>query len=165
MPPLGDKIGDWSQTILVKFIRDLFQNQPPDFLPLLKAEEIAVTKKLTIADELAITREPKFREIGATGQPGFTNSWVNYGSGWQNAGFWRDPLGNVRLRGLIKSGTVGSAAFTLPPGFRPFISETFGTISNAAIGKVDVQTDGTVVPTTPSSNVYVSLSGITFRTS
>lgn len=161
---VGDKIGDWTQTILVKFIRDLFQNQPPDFLPLLKAEEIQVTKKLTLGESLTLAREPKFRNIGDTGQPAFANSWVNYGSGWQVAGFWRDPLGIVHLRGLIKSGTVGSAAFTLPPGFRPPLAETFAVLSNGALGRVDVASDGTVTPMTPSNNTYVSLSGIQFRT-
>jgi hypothetical protein len=160
----GDKIGDWTTTILVKFIRDLFQNQPPDFLPLLKAEEIVVTKRITLGESIVLSREPGFRKVGGTGQPAFVNSWVNFAAGWQVAGFWRDPLGLVHLRGLIKSGTVGSTAFTLPPGFRPSVSETFATISNGAVGKVDVITDGTVVPTTPSNNTYVSLSGIQFRT-
>jgi hypothetical protein len=160
----GDKIGDWTQTVLVKFIRDLFQNQPPDFLPLLKAEEIQVTRKITLGESIVMIREPSFRKIGGTGQPAFANSWVNFGSNWADAAFWRDPFGIVHLRGLIKSGTVGSAAFTLPPGFRPAVSETFGTISNGAVGRVDVLTNGTVTPATPSNNTYVSLSGITFRT-
>lgn len=161
----GDKIGDWTQTTLVKWVRDLFQNQPPDFLPLLKAEEIQVTKSITLGESITLTREPTFRKVGATGQPAFTNAWVNYDSGWMPAGFWRDPFGMVHLRGLIKNGTVGSAAFTLPPGFRPSAgAETFPSISNGAIGRVDVSTDGTVTPASPSNNAYVSLSGISFRT-
>lgn len=159
-----DKIGDWTPSTLTKYIRDLFQNQPPDFLPLLKGEEVQVYSKLVLRDKLELTKEPNYRKIGGAGNPAFTNSWVNEAAGWQVAAFWRDPLGFVHLRGRIKSGVVGSSAFTLPPGFRPAVSESFGTVSNGAIGKVDVLTDGTVVPATPSSNVYVTLSGIYFRT-
>lgn len=161
----GDKIGEWTSTILVKFIRDLFQNQPPDFLPLLKAEEIQVTKRIILGESIGYTREPGFRQVGVTGQPAFTNSWVVFGGGWQVPGFWRDPLGIVHLRGLMKDGTVGSSAFTLPPGFRPALAETFAIISNAAFGRLDVLADGTVTPIAPSSNLWVSLNGVTFRTS
>lgn len=161
---IGDRIGDWTQTVLVKFIRDLFQNQPPDFLPLLKAEEIQVTRTLRLGETITLLREPSFRKIGDTGQPGFLNSWVNFDGGWGPAAFWRDPLGIVHLRGLIKSGTVGQPAFNLPPGFRPAVNETFSVLSNGALGRVDVLTDGSVSPMSPSNNAYVSLSGITFRT-
>ena len=160
-----ETIATWSPTLLTKFIRDLFQNQPPDFLPHLRAEEITVDRKLTLRDVIAFGREPNYRAIGGTGQPAFTNSWTNFGSNWAPASFWRDPLGFVHLRGLIKSGVVDSAAFTLPPGFRPKVNEVFGTVSNAAIGRVDVLTDGTVVPAAPSNNAWVALGGIHFRTS
>jgi len=163
--PGEETIAGWTPSLLTKFIRDLFQNQPPDFLPHLRAEEITVDKKLTLRDLIAFGREPNYRSVGGTGQPAFTNSWVNFGGGWAGAAFWRDPLGFVHLRGLIKSGVVGSPAFTLPPGFRPKVNEPFVTISNGAVGRVDVLTDGTVVPASPSSNTWVSLSGIKFRTS
>lgn len=165
MAGVTDRIGDWTQATLVKYIRDLFQNQPPDFLPLLKAEEILVSSKITLGETLALSREANFRKVGGAGQPAFANSWVNYGSGWREAGFWKDPLGVIHLRGLIKSGTVGNAAFTLPPGFRPTLAETYAVISNGAVGRLSVYTDGTVIPETPSNNTYVSLSGISFRLS
>lgn len=164
MPPGEDKIGDWTPATLTKYIRDLFQNQPPDFLPLLKGEEIQVFSKLVIRDKLELTKEPNFKKVGGTGNAAFANSWANYGSGWGEASYWKDPLGFVHLRGLIKSGTVGSHAFTLPPGFRPITNETYPTISNGAVGRVDVLTDGQVEPVSPSNNTYVSLAGIYFRT-
>lgn len=162
---MQETIADWTPTVLTKWIRDLFQNTPPDFLPNLRAEEVTVTNSLTLRDRLILAKEPNFRKIGGTGNPPFTASWTNFGSGWADAAFWKDPLGFVHLRGLIKSGTVGSTAFTLPPGYRPPVSETFGTISNGAIGRVDVLTDGSVAPVSPSNNTYVSLSGLKFRTS
>lgn len=158
-------IGDWTPSTLTKWIRDLFLNQPPDFLPNLKSEQLRVTKTLVVDDKIEIATEPAFRQIGRTGQPVFENGWVNFGSGWQVAGFQRDGFGWVHLRGIIKSGTVGSTAFTLPPGYRPTLSETFDIRSNGAAGGVDVMADGTVVPVSPSNNAYVSLSGIKFRTS
>ena len=159
----GDNIGKWSPSELVKYIRDLFQNAPPDFLPYLKAEEVQVYDKLVIRNDLQWLLDKKFLEIGAAGAPAFTNSWVNYGTGYANAAYWKDPFGMVHLRGLIKSGTVGNAAFTMPPGYRPEVSHLFGTISNGAIGRVDVLTDGTVTPLSPSNNTWVSLEGMTYK--
>ena len=166
MAPQDPSAAIWTpqfQTTLTKFIQDLFINQPPSFLPNLKAEEIQVDKKLILRDLVQLTREPNFRRIGDTGQPAFTNSWAYFGSE-QVAAFWRDPFGWVYLRGLIKNGTVGSVAFTLPPGFRPPVAERFVVISNDAVGRVDVGADGAVTPKSPSNNTYVSLAGIRFRT-
>lgn len=163
--PGPDTIGGWTPSLLTKFIQDLFTNQPPSFLPHLRAEEITVDRRLNLRDVIAFGREPNYRAVGGTGQPAFSNSWVNYAGGYAPAAFWRDPLGLVHLRGLIKDGTVGQAAFTLPPGFRPKENEVFGTVSNGAIGRVDVLTDGTVTPQSPSTNTWVALNGIHFRTS
>jgi hypothetical protein len=158
------QIGEWTQSELSKYIRDLFQNSPPDFLPFLKAEEIQVYKKLVLRDNIEWLLDKTFRKVGSQGAPAFANSWVNFGSNWADAAYWKDPFGVVHLRGLIKSGTVGNTAFTLPPGYRPGVNETFSTISNAAVGRVDCLTSGAVQPVSPSNNTYVSLSGITFRT-
>lgn len=92
----------------------------------------------------------------------FTNSWVNYGQTWKSAAYWKDPFGIVHLEGLIKSGSVGSAAFTLPLGYRPSADCLFGIISNSAIGRVDVNSSGGVVPLSPSNNTWVQLDGINF---
>lgn len=92
----------------------------------------------------------------------FTNSWVNYGSGYTSAAYWKDPFGMVHIEGLIKSGSVGSAAFTLPLGYRPATNLVFGVESNGAHGRLDVNTSGTVVPSSPSNNAWVQLDGINF---
>lgn len=105
--------------------------------------------------------------VGASGQPAFQNSWVNYG-GWGDAAFRR--IGNVVfLAGLIKDGSIGASAFTLPVGFRPSArvgmasAELYGTIGNSAIGRVNVYPDGRVVPDLGSSGWY-ALAGISFPT-
>lgn len=97
--------------------------------------------------------------------PSFLNSWVNYGGSYNTAGYFRDKNGIVHLRGMIKLGSVGSAAFTLPEGYRPTNNELLATISNGAIGRINIDSSGNVTPASPSNNAWVSLDGITFRAS
>ena len=82
--------------------------------------------------------------------PTLGNSWVNYGSGLTPAGYLLDPFGNVHIRGALKDGTLGSAAFTLPAALRPGNELIFPaychTGSANAIGAVAVLANGTVVP-------------------
>jgi hypothetical protein len=128
----------------------------------------------------------------ATGESGtgwtavsFQNSWVNYGT-YQGAQYRR--VGDiVECRGLVKSGTVGSAIFTLPTGFRPpldiilsGITSGLTTWSTGAVNsgtvaahthgntgpgniaaRINVNTDGTVA-LQGGSNGFVDLSSIRF---
>lgn len=103
-----------------------------------------------------------WREIGAAGEPAFANAWVNFGAGYNTAAYRVDNDGYVHLKGLIKLGAIGAAAFTLPAGFRPALIRMAATISNGAVGRLDVEADGDVVPVS-GSNVYVSLEGIVFK--
>jgi hypothetical protein len=82
--------------------------------------------------------------------PAMLNSWVNWGPPHPGAGYFK--VGQfVCIRGLIKSGVIGSAAFILPAGFRPKERELFATISNFAIGRLDVFPTGEVTPTIGSN--------------
>lgn len=90
----------------------------------------------------------------------FANSWVNFDASHPTQ--YRKVGDEVAVRGVIKSGTISVAAFTLPVGFRPFQEETFVVLSNGVLGYVTVNTSGTVVPN--GSNTYVYLSGIRFST-
>ena len=93
----------------------------------------------------------------------FANSWVNTDiTTYSPAGYYKDAFNRVHLRGLISSGTVGSEAFILPVGFRPELRCVFASMSNGAIGRVDVYSDGRVIPVTPSNNAYVSIEGFSF---
>lgn len=148
-------------TTLTKFIRDVFTRNPPSFLPDLELDTLRVNDSLIVSDLASFPL--KTHLVGGTGEPAFQNSWVNFGSGWKVATYWKDVFGFVHLAGLIKSGTVGSAAFTLPPGFRPDSAEMFAVSSNNVFGQVEIQADGTVTPMSPSNNTFVSLSGITFH--
>jgi hypothetical protein len=94
--------------------------------------------------------------------PTLLNSWVNNGAPTQTAGYWKDSSGIVHIQGVIKSGTVGAAAFTLPAGFRPSNDEYFSCISNALFGYAHVTAAGNVT-IDGGSNAYFSLSGISFK--
>lgn len=102
--------------------------------------------------------------VGDPNEPAFQNSWVNFDTSADAiTRFWKDPLGMVRIEGLVKSGTIGAfAVFTLPEGYRPARLQIFGTDSNSAHGRVDVFPTGEVMARI-GSNVYVTLSGISFK--
>lgn len=94
--------------------------------------------------------------------PTLGNSWVNFGTPYNNVGYYKDNFGIVHLRGLIKSGTLQQTLFTLPTGYRPANTEFISTLSNNAIGSVLIAADGTVKPWDGSST-WFSLDGVTFR--
>lgn len=94
--------------------------------------------------------------------PTLINSWANLGSGYDPAGYYKDTIGEVHLRGTVKSGTVGASIFVLPVGFRPAFRFLVPVVSNYAFGSVQVQEDGNVIVAT-GSNVFLDLGGITFR--
>lgn len=99
--------------------------------------------------------------------PALQNGWVDYGSGFSEAAYFRDSLGVVHLRGLVKSGTVGwstGVIFTLPTGYRPSRNQVFATLSNDALGRCTINSTGQVIAEVGSA-VWFALDGITFRTS
>lgn len=95
----------------------------------------------------------------------YQNSWVNYGGAtYAPVTYFKDKNGMVHLRGLMKSGTCGSTAFTLPAGYRPAYRLIFPSITASSVGRLDVLADGTVLPDpTMCNNLYFSVEGVTFR--
>ena len=107
--------------------------------------------------------------LGVLRQDGWINApltqgWVNYGSSYNAAGYYRDRQGVTHLRGLVRSGAVGGNAtiFVLPGGFRPPARELRCVQSTDQVGRVDITTDGRVIPY-GVRNGWVSLDGISFR--
>lgn len=95
--------------------------------------------------------------------PTLGNSWVNFDAvNYNPAGYFKDTLGIVHLKGIIKDGTITSAAFTLPVGYRPPKIEWHAVMSNGAFGYCTVSSDGQVIPQA-GNNASFSLDGITFR--
>jgi hypothetical protein len=93
--------------------------------------------------------------------PTFQNSWTNYDTSYNNAGYYRDTSNRVYLRGRVKAGTANTTIFTLPTGYLPVKRELFCVLSNGAIARLDVLTDGQVQMIS-GSNVSLSLDGISF---
>ncbi len=91
--------------------------------------------------------------------PTLTNAWVAYDT--RTAKYKKSSIGRVYLKGIVKSGTIGTSIFTLPVGYRPDEVMTYPIVSNGVYGYVTINTDGTVVCTS-GSNASVSLSGINF---
>lgn len=106
-----------------------------------------------------------WHSVGAAGEPAFANSWVNFDTAnYGSAGFRKYPDGRVRLRGLIKSGTIPAGVFTLPVGYRPPKQLLFACDTNpGAMADVRIQTDGQVVVQT-GSVTWVALDNVEFDT-
>jgi len=103
-----------------------------------------------------------WRTVGATGEPAFSNSWVLFGSVYEAPAFYKDMNGRVHLRGMTSGGSpIPGAIFTLPVGYRPALRETFATVSNGALGRIDVYPDGQVRAEL-GSNAWFNLSGASF---
>lgn len=105
--------------------------------------------------------------------PVFQNGWSNYGSGYNVAGFFKDSLGVVHLRGLVKNAGIAAipreqpngVIFTLPEGYRPAGRELHPSITGpdwAGPARIDILTDGKVMVTFGHGS-WVALDGITFR--
>jgi len=85
----------------------------------------------------------------------FQNGWVNMGAPYQDAQY-RKVGDVVQLRGMMKSGTITTAAFSLPVGFRPPADLILGTVSNAAVGGITITAAGVVTPS-PGSNAWFAV--------
>lgn len=88
----------------------------------------------------------------------YTNSWVTH---LAQAQYAKTDEGIVHLQGSIKLGTLSAAAFTLPVGYRPIVTEEFVSIQNSAFGRLQVNTTGQVTPVTNNTSVF--LDGVVFK--
>jgi len=104
-------------------------------------------------------------DLSLTGwiSPTFQNSWVNFGAEWDVAGYCKDALGFVHLKGLIKSGTLNTACFTLPVSYRPAAAMHFSAASNSLFGVVRIYPNGEVKCGNPGANDWFALNNISFK--
>lgn len=99
-----------------------------------------------------------WKTVGATGQPAFANSWVNYGGANQVMQF-RKIGKKVYARGVLKDGTFSATVFTLPSGFRPLSQQVFPgsnggyTAQGASYIQVDTSGNVKVVESTGNNSV------------
>jgi hypothetical protein len=112
-------------------------------------------------------------------------SWDNYGGGFATAGFYKDQLGIVHLKGLVTSNAIEESInpevwpiFRLPSAYRPAHRRAFPSVGRnadgmeVAQGRVDVLPDGLVIMVqdcTANPNVcsatggYLALDAVSFR--
>lgn len=76
----------------------------------------------------------------------YTNSYVDYGSGFQASGYYKDACGIVHVVINAKSGTAAASVCTLPAGYRPVANNLVCADVDGAIGYVKFASDGTVTP-------------------
>lgn len=93
----------------------------------------------------------------------FTGGWVSFDA--TRPPQYRKIGDVVFLRGVVKNGAINSSAFTLPAGYRyPVGDMSFIVDSNAAVGSVNVGSNGNVVPGPLGSNAYFRLDTIFYST-
>jgi hypothetical protein len=105
--------------------------------------------------------DPTWINVGAAGAPAFQNGWVNYNSGFSTARFMKTSSGMVIVEGLVMSGTINSAVFTLPVGYRPSGTLIFAPNSSGTSTRLDVTAVGAVWAQA-GANGYFSLGGVMF---
>jgi len=94
--------------------------------------------------------------------PAFTNGYVNFGLGFEGAGYVKDSEA-VFLAGLVKHTAfpLGKSLFVLPADHRPEYHEAFVALANGKNARVDVFPTGSVaVASTSSPSGWLSLSNV-----
>jgi hypothetical protein len=92
-----------------------------------------------------------------------------YGSGFASPAYYKDVLGWVHLKGLLKNVSGGQLITTLPSGYWPAERLVLGCQISASgaetAGRIDVSPNGNVTMVTPNSGAldYVSLDQISFK--
>lgn len=90
----------------------------------------------------------------------FLNGWLAYDTA--NAPKYRKTsIGEVKLKGIVKSGTINANIFELPVGYRPLTDKLFPVVTNGTIGYVRVTVNGAVFCQL-GNNAYVDFSPISF---
>lgn len=129
---------------------------------------------------------PETRAVYQTHQVlGTRWGWRSYGHRFAPASYYRDAGGVVHLSGMVQSFGGGSdpavkpdqcvsggstsgapTIFVLPTGDRPAAAHAFAVVDGGGLyGRVDVRASGAVVCVSGAAESYLSLDGITFRSS
>jgi hypothetical protein len=115
---------------------------------------IVTTVVADINTILADTYVKKVDETWIT--PTLINNWVAYDTA-RTPKYYKDANGIVHVKGMMKSGTVGSSAFILPVGYRPDALRMFTTNSTNVFGLLQVDNTGAVTALTNNTFVYIDV--------
>lgn len=135
-----------------------------EFEPMAKAfgnlsERVAVTER-RVLNPRSGARSP-WQEPSS-----FSNSWTNFGSSYDDAGYALDNNGFVHFKGLVKTGSSGTAIFTLPETLRPEKRQYIAVAAFGGPAILHVQTTGVVTITGLASatvSTWTSLHGACFQ--
>jgi hypothetical protein len=75
----------------------------------------------------------------------FSGTWANFST---DVCHFLKSGNQVIVEGACMSGTINTAAFTLPAGYRPSQALNFGTVTNTGFGSIAITTGGVVTPAT-----------------
>lgn len=146
-----------------KFLADDFsgnwQQDLPDLLRLLNKSYGDITG--------AINTQILLKQLGAqtltktitvpddwTTVSSYTNSWATFSASFTTK-YRLTASGTYRMQGAIKSGVIGSAAFTLPKAAWPSQDQNLAVESNGAFGKLLIRaSDGAVIPSVGSTTFF-----------
>lgn len=97
--------------------------------------------------------------------PTLLNGWVNFGSGFNPAGYRK--IGDVvSLRGLLTTGSTSVPMFNLPAGYRPAYTQIFTTSASDGWAEVRVGANGDVLLTAAANPAaWTALDGMQFSVS
>lgn len=111
-------------------------------------------------------------KVEGTNQAVLLGTWVqafSTGNGYGVVGYYKDLTGHGHLTGAPNGGVSGTAAFTLPVGYRPTTNKMFTVTSNTST--IAGQGDTTVFIEAATGNVVITggvapcyLSGVVFPT-
>ncbi|MGM1019284.1 MAG: hypothetical protein ACQEXV_01720 [Bacillota bacterium] len=95
--------------------------------------------------------------------PTLLNGWSNYSSILSQIGYYKDSEGLIHMKGVLKLGTLNTAMFILPPGYRPKLSRVLVTAANTdtqtdVLGRVNINSNGSVTPL-PINGISMMQSG------
>lgn len=85
----SQKIGDWDTTRLIRFVKDLLDNDPSAVFPKVQADELEINRKLILHDEIqfALPQNTVGAAGGASALPATPKMYVKV----------LDPFGVVRV--------------------------------------------------------------------
>jgi hypothetical protein len=132
--------------------------------------ELATTTETSAGTETTRAVHPAGLKSALTPEawiaPTLLAGWVNYGAPYDNAGYRKEPTGLVRLRGVIKNGTIanGTVLFNLPVGYRPSAQRSIPSYQGGADDaiRLEVATNGDVSATGLANNFNLLLDGVVF---
>lgn len=72
--------------------------------------------------------------------------WYNFGGQYEPARYRKTIDGLLIMGGLIRGGTTGTIAFTLPVGYRPQYYQLMSTLNDNYGCRINIRSNGEVVP-------------------